>query len=323
MPRRQKPEKLVSSDEKIKGNALYFLQGKEVELETFDVQSYLNSLGSLPAEDIIKHLKQLASERFVPKMNIITVSEDGTERKHLNVTMFPTAQPGRYRMTVPDLYPRDGAPKYLICGTVHVEQSFTKAVHDRWEAFSEERKLPENLAEQSRVRREVRALIPTNEEIRSIRDQIPELRDAHEQLSKKQAKMFTDLDVDDQELERVSKRLRALSTHIAALENEVRTWESSNDTFETALKTSGQQKRLQELSDEANLIFLEFVHQLSVEQGKTDEDFEAWKARATADDYANATRVVSVGNEFWTFGAAARPLAREDEQRMEYERTLN
>lgn len=314
-------EKIISSEDRIKGNALYFLQGTDLRLEIFDPLSYLRTLEGLSAEEKLKHLEGLDMERVSPKLGIITVDEAGGEKRHVNVPL--NGARGLYVASIPDLYPRDGADKYVICDTVHVKKSFTKEIHDRWEEHHANRELGANLARQSEIRREVRKTIPSSEEIKSIRQQLPELRKTQKSLAEKQAAMFNDLNASPEDVEKVVARLDLLTDRIKSLEAKVDEWENSNDPFAKALEASGLNRELGKLSDQTNLAFLEFVHALSLEDGRTDETFEEWKAKATAEDYANAIEVVGEGNAFWTYGGSAKALSREEERRRSLESLVN
>ncbi len=316
-------ERIESSEDKVKGNALYFLQGREMRLEFLDIPSLIASLDGIPDEEKLAHFMSLAKSLKTPRLKIVTVGEDGVKKVHRDVPL--KGENGVYDLQVPDIFPRDGADKYEVCGTVHIKQSFTKDRHDTWEVMREEKALAKNQARQSEIRREVRSKIPSNEEIHSIRQQLPELRNTLKTLSKRQAEAFLDMDVTPEQLEQIAVRIKLTTTRIKDLETQLTTWENSNDPFAQALEASPLNKELQDLSDETNLAFLEFIHKISVEDGLTDESFDDWKARANADDYANAIELVSEGNAFWTnpYGKVATPLSQEQERKRELAKLLN
>lgn len=318
--------KIDSSEEKIKGNALYFVQGREFTLEVFDLPSYLERYKELPDGEVVAHLRSLAASQRTPKLGFFTVTGEGEEAIKEHNPIKLEGEGGRYKGVIPDLYKRDGAERYEVCGTIHTKRSFTKGQHDAWEDFREKQELPKVLADISRIRREIRKKIPTDEDIQNKRQQLPDLRKSQRELSKKQSSMFLDLDVSDEQLQHVSERLKLITTRIKDLETEISTHESSNDPLKQASESGPESKELQKLNDKVNVAFLEFLHTLSTEaegEAHTDDNLDKWLGVAGADDYANAIELVSEGNAYWTSGQAAKPLSREDERKLEHSRVLN
>jgi hypothetical protein len=320
--KKQRPnDKLESSEDKIKGNALYFMQGREVRLHVFDIPAYLRSIESLPAEEKEASLASLAKSQRSPKLTVLTHDGEGETKNHRSLPLV--GENGIYTFQVPDIFPRDGADKYEVCDTVHVKRSFTKSEHDAWEAHSEKHELSKTLADQSDLRRKIREAIPSDEDIKSTRAQLPELRKTQKQLIEKQQAAYLDVEVTEEQLEKMGARLNLVTTRIKELETELSKWEGTNDPFQKALEASPLRARLQELSDKTNLAFLEFMHQLSVQEGKTTESFDEWTARATAQDYLNAIELVGEGNAFWTYGGTATPLSRDEERKRELHKHLS
>ena len=318
-------------------SSLFFFQGREVELRVHDAYSILEAVRGKSDEErltYLKHLEGMSLSLRNPRLIIYTVEEKlefdddmnlqtRTEKRETNVKL--ERRPGAYIFSVPDLYPNDGPKRYEVCGVTHNERSFTKDEHDAWEKFSDERELSKNLAKQSEIRRKVGEKLPSDEDVESMRRQLPQLRKAQNKLYDKQREAYLDLDLTTEQVEAVNARVKLTDTRIKEIDTELKKWGSQdvNDPFSQALATSPLRKDLQEWTDAWNVAFLEFVHKLSVDQGLTDEAFDLWLERAQADDYANAIVLVTEGNAFWTYGKAATPISREDDQKREFKKLLN
>lgn len=289
-------EKRTSSEDKIKNLSLYFLQGLEVRLE------------GVPAE----LLEALDTAK-------VALHGDGKLLGHAPLR----AQGGALGFTVPDLYPDDGPEVYAVCGVAFPAVSFTFDEHVAWTEFAEERELSQNLARQSELALRITQSFPTDEEINSVSQQLPELRRAHTELIKRQANAYADLDMSEEEVERISARVRLTSARIKALQSQLEAWSQQRNPLEQASVADPLARELQGLKNAYNVAFLEFCHRLATQRGLTGDAWDTWRERATGDDYANATEVIAAGNGFWTRGQEPEPMNRQQRRQAVRNAQLN
>jgi hypothetical protein len=318
--------KVESSEEKIKGNALFFMQGHQMIWEGLDWLEFAQKLGGLSDEEKLTKLAELAQFSKTPKVSIRTFSKDEegkvTDVHHTNVPLMAEGG-GKYRMTVPDLFPRDGAEKYLINDLLFYVDSFTKDDHIAWETWSEEQGLTELFAKQTAVRRNIRSVVPTDDEIDSVRQEIPGLEQARQTLQEKQKAAYADLDLDDDAVTKISARLKLTNTRIKELRTQLYVWENESDPLELAKKTQPMTKELEGLEAEVNCIFMTFVHDYALRNSMTSLTLDEWLEQADEQDYSNAIQWVASGNARRMLGRIARPITREEERARELHKVLN
>ena len=328
-PKKQRAnDKVESSEDKLKNplNSLFFMQGHHMIWEGLDWLDFARGLESLSDVEKLARLIELAKVSKDPKVAIRTVTTDENgvvqDIQHTNVPLFREGS-GKYRMTVPDLYKRDGADKYLINDQLFYVDSFTKDDHIAWETWSEEQKLGENFAKQTNVRRGIRSVVPTDDEIDSVRQEIPGLEDARQKLQEKQKAAYADLDLDDDAVTKISARLKLTNTRIKELRTQLYVWENESDPLELAKKTQPMTKELEGLEAEVNRIFMTFVHDFATRNQMTTLTLDEWLEQADEQDYSNAIQWVAEGNARKMLGRIARPITREEERARELHKVLN
>lgn len=323
-------QKQQSSEEKIKGNALYFLQDKDMHLDIEDAGSWARALSKLSDKEALAAIKEKASDPRRPKLAMVTIeaNADGGDapphvRRHVDILLQENPD-GGYDFTVPDVYKRDGPEEYEICGVILPAASFTKAVSDDWKTLYEARGIRALLARQSEINREIRKTIPSDSYITSLRkDQLPKIIKSIEELSERQAKMLADLDVPEEQLDQVRARLKLAISRQKEMEAELAEWDDTNDPFTRALEMNPNREESEKIDDAFASCFLEFAHKLAVEADLTTDAFEVWKEMATGEDYRNAMAVVTKGNDSaQIYAREATPISR-DRARHLNDRTLN
>lgn len=325
-PKKKVIEKQISSDEKIRGLSLYFLQGRDVALEGLDWLEFLQNLASLSDVHKLARLTQLGLAYRTPKVSIRTITinqEDETvETNHVNVPLRHDPTHG-FVMTIPDLYPHDGPAQYEICSTVHSAVSFTKAQHDEWDAFREEKGMNDLRSRIVQLSAEINQSVLTPDELEAEEKLLPKLEIARDALIQREADAFSDLEVSDDALAGIRARLELTVARMAEIKARAKQYLTDNDPFDMAKSLSPKGEELDQKNTEYEKGFLEFVHRMSMREGIMKETLETWLIGAKREDYANAQAWVSEGNASWTRGPESVPLSREELQRREFQKLLN
>lgn len=320
--------KVEASEDKLKNplNSLFFLQGHHMIWEGLDWLEFAKGLSGLDDAAKLAKLAELeqVSKDLKVAIRTVTTDENGVVQdvQHTNVPLIREGS-GKYRMTVPDVYPRDGAEKYLINDRLFYVDSFTKDDHIAWETWSEEQKLSENFAKQSDLHLKKRSVIPTDDEIDSVRQEIPGLEESRKGLIAKQQAAYADLSLDDDAVIKITARLKLTNTRLKELRAQLYVWENESDPLGVAEKVAPYQAELQVLEAEVNRIFMTFVHDYATRNSITNLTLEEWLEQADEQDYSNAIQWCAEGNARKMLGRIARPITREEERARELHKVLN
>lgn len=343
-----------NSEEDIKGNALYFFQGREGRVENLNGLAFFQAVPKLKDEQILERAKDLAKVYRTPKYSIVTrdyytaeeaqvenkrtgaqendanyVREKSLKNiKHTEIPLHPLAESGAYQFFFPDIYKRDETNfRYLINDIVFVADSFIKDDHIDWKKFSEEKGLTTLEAESADINLRIYTARPSQDDINRLRESINNLPKTILALQQEQEKTALDFDID---FEVAEKRLYNIAGRVSILESQLKekeaklfTWIQETKPVAVAEVMKPLEKELSAVTEKISAIYMEFVHIYATSHELTTDSLETWLEKADLQDFANAEGFVTWGNAERGYGRIARPLTREDERAQELSKLKN
>jgi len=251
------------------------------------------------------------TENLVVKM----FARDAQGETHLvDVTAEPVA-PGAFKATVPELYAKEEPETYAVCGVPIPVRNYTQDEYLEWLDLSQERKLEEGQAQIRKILADHRDQFQTGVDAETAGKRLPAFVNQRDALIELEAKdLFAFMKAGDygqpsgaEKLDIVNGRIKDL---VAVIE------QANIDPMEHFDKTSEGGQKLRKLEQAEREANLEFVHRLAERDSLTEEPFEAWKKRATREDFDNATELMNEGNDSWVYGKGAEPLTRTERRRL-------
>ena len=336
-------QKTTSSDEQIKDFSLYHTQGRGMRLEGMNFLSWLQRMNGKQDDEILAEVKKAARHFRLPKVALklakfeLARGDDGemllqdglpqlVEIKHLvDVPLTPVKDAaGVYDLQYPNIYKHDGPTEYEVCGTQHKALSWPKELHDEWNAYKTEEGLDTAFNEMKELEVKIADGVPSSQDLKAMEDELPGLIDTRTGLVAKQNAAYGDLDVTEEQIDRLAARVKLVNARIDFIQSEQRRWRTEHDPFEVARRLSPDGERMKVLERKLEAGYFGFVHRLALRGGLTRDDLGTWEKRATKADFDNAQELVAEGNASWTSRAnQARPMTREDHRRVGLQKLFN
>ena len=250
----------------------------------------------------------------VEHLTLKLYAHDAQGTAHLADVIPEHKEDGAFAGMFPELYVKEDPETYAVCGVAIPERSYTQDEFFEWRDLANKYELAAGQAEMQRISIKLEKEFGNTVEVKNAKKRLPAYEKELQELIEQEAKdLYAFIEPQDgkpsgaEKLEIVTSRVKDLQAVID---------QGAVDPITRLDKTSEDGQRYERLERVDREAHLEFVHMLATKQGLTTEPFEAWRGRATGDDFANAAELMNVGNDYWLYGKDAEPLSRKERRKL-------